>query len=91
VEAQRRLAPHLHAAIRGAVPGKSFARSRRRCTTRFWWPTHDTPLYLAPNLPVWVDGEGYVDPATGELLPIWQQALDQLDAACSPRCWQDAD
>jgi hypothetical protein len=34
VEAQRRLAPHLHAAIRGAIPAGSCARSALRPTTR---------------------------------------------------------
>lgn len=31
-------------------------------------------------LPVWdVDAQGYIDPNTGEILPTWDEALDDLD------------
>jgi hypothetical protein len=44
-----------------------------------WWPPHDTPTYVE-RLPVWTDSAGYIDPATGEDLPSWDEALDALDA-----------
>jgi hypothetical protein len=45
-----------------------------------WWPAHDTPVYVE-QLPCWSDqAGGYVDPATGAVLPTWDGALDALDA-----------
>jgi hypothetical protein len=79
VEAQRRLAPHLHAAIRGAIPRRILRDVRAATYHQVWWPAHDTPVYTAPRLPIWTD-RGYADPDTGELLPTWDQALDALDA-----------
>ncbi|MFI7617359.1 hypothetical protein ACIBP6_39660 [Nonomuraea terrae] len=32
------------------------------------------------HLPVWDEEAGYLDPATGEVLPTWEKALDQFDA-----------
>lgn len=42
-----------------------------------WWPTFDQPVYVQRK-PCW-DGHDYCDPDTGELLPTWQEALDQAD------------
>lgn len=39
-----------------------------------WWPEFDVPVYVG-RLPVWT-GAGYCDPATGEMLPSWGEALD---------------
>ena len=41
VEPQRRLAPHLHAAIRGAIPRHCSGRSSPPPTPQVWWPPHD--------------------------------------------------
>jgi hypothetical protein len=76
VEAQRRLAPHLHAAVRGAIPRRIVRQVRAATYHQVWWPAHETPVYV-DRLPVWSEA-GYVDPETGELLPTWDQALDQL-------------
>ena len=77
IEAQRRLAPHLHAAIRGAIPRRVLREVRAATYHQLWWPPHDTPVYT-DRLPIWTD-RGYADPATGELLPTWADALDDLD------------
>ncbi len=77
IEAQRRLAPHLHAAIRGAIPRRVLREVRAATYHQLWWPPHDTPVYT-DRLPIWTD-RGYADPATGELLPTWAEALDALD------------
>jgi hypothetical protein len=77
VEAQRRLAPHLHAAVRGAIPRRVVREVRAATYHQVWWPAHDEPVY-ADRLPAWSEA-GYVDPDTGELLPTWDEALDQLD------------
>jgi hypothetical protein len=78
LEPQRRLAPHLHAAVRGAVPRRVFRQVVAATYHQVWWPAHTEPVYV-DRLPVWVDGPGYVDPATGVRLPTWDEALDQLE------------
>ena len=89
LEPQRRLALHAHAAIRGAIPRALLKQVVTASYVQVWWPAFDQPVYT-DRLPVWVDGD-YVDPDTGELLPTWRQALDQLDTgprrdsgACGP-------
>ena len=83
VEAQKRLAPHLHAAIRGAVPREVLRAIASATYHQVWWPAHETPVYTGPQTPVWEDERGYVDPVTGEPLPSWQQALDALECRTS--------
>lgn len=79
VEAQRRLAPHLHAAVRGAIPRELLRAVASATYHQLWWPAHEDPVYV-DELPEWVDGPGYVDPRTGKPLPTWDEALDALDA-----------
>lgn len=46
-----------------------------------WWPPVDHRVYEPSNPPEWsTDAGGYVDPATGRLLPSWDDRLDLLDA-----------
>jgi hypothetical protein len=78
IEPQRRLAPHLHTAIRGAIPRALLRQVRAATYHQLWWPPHETPVYT-DRLPVWTD-RGYTDPTSGELLPTWDQALDTLGA-----------
>ncbi|WP_175582647.1 replication initiator [Nocardioides guangzhouensis] len=78
VEAQRRLAPHLHAAIRGAIPRQLFRQVARATYHQVWWPAHDEPLFT-DAFPEWVEEVGYVDPASREPLPTWDEALDDID------------
>ncbi len=77
VEPQRRLVPHLHAAIRGAIPRATIRQVVAATYLQLWWPSFDRPVYVH-RTPVW-DGEGYVDADTGEVLPTWAEALDQLE------------
>jgi Replication initiator protein, pSAM2 len=80
VEAQRRLAPHLHAAVRGAIPRELIRQVVAATYHQVWWPPHDQPAYVE-RLPEWDDHtDGYVDPDTRQPLPSWQDALDQVDA-----------
>ncbi len=79
MEPQRRLAPHLHAAIRGAIPRKVFREVVAATYHQVWWPPSDNPVFT-DDLPTWTgDDHGYLDPATGQPLPTWQEALDALD------------
>ena len=48
VEAQRRLAPHLHAAIRGTIPRTIVRQVRAATYHQLWWPEHELPLYTKP-------------------------------------------
>lgn len=78
VEPQRRLVPHLHAAIRGAIPRATIRQVVTATYLQLWWPSFDRPVYVH-RTPMW-DGESYVDADTGEVLPTWEQALDRLAA-----------
>lgn len=74
VEEQHRLAPHLHAAVRGAIRRALVRKVAAATYHQVWWPRHDEPVSV-DEVPVWRKGVGYVDPETGELLPTWEQAF----------------
>jgi hypothetical protein len=81
LEPQKRLAPHIHAAIRGAIPRRILRQVIQATYASVWWPAHDQIVY-GPNdkIPVWDSAiGGYVDPDTAAPLPTWDQALDELD------------
>ncbi|MEV5554686.1 replication initiator [Nonomuraea wenchangensis] len=80
VEPQKRLAPHLHMAIRGTLPRAEIKQIAAATYHQVWWPSVDTVKYEGDHLPVWEEGAGYLDPHTGEVLPTWGEALDELDA-----------
>jgi len=80
VEPQRRLAPHLHMAIRGTLPRAEIRQIAAATYHQVWWPAADRVVYDGDHLPIWDEKAGYVDPDTGEVLPTWDQALDALDA-----------
>ncbi len=79
VEPQQRLAPHLHMAIRGAVPRSVVRQVLAATYHQVWWPATDVVRFEDDELPVWDgDGQRYLDPVTGEVLPTWDQALDAI-------------
>ena len=88
VEPQRRLAPHMHLAIRGAIPRRLLQQVTRATYLQTWWPDFDRvvfsddPIELGGRgevgVPFWADG-AYRDPHTGMPLPTWQDALDDID------------
>ncbi|PRX92124.1 replication initiator [Allonocardiopsis opalescens] len=81
VEPQRRLAPHLHIAVRGTLPRAEVKQIVAATYHQVWWPPTDAVRYDGTHLPAWdADAGRYLDPATGELLPSWDEALDALDA-----------
>ena len=81
VEAQHRLAPHMHAAVRGVIPRAVVKQVAAATYHQLWWPPCEQPVYRAGNLPVWDERAGrYVDPTTGVLLASWDEALDDLGA-----------
>ena len=96
VEPQRRLAPHVHFAIRGVIPRHLMRQVIAATYHQVWWPPTDQPLYTGPtHLPIWDedatnpdDCDGYLDPDTGAILPTFDQALDDLDQAAGPAGWE---
>jgi hypothetical protein len=87
VEAQRRLAPHLHAAVRGVVPRQTVKDVAAATYAQLWWPQCSEPAYVGDELPTWDELAGrFVDPANGTMLPTWDEALDAIgdDPAATP-------
>ena len=79
VEPQKRGAPHLHAAVRGAIPRAELRAITAATYHQVWWPAHDQLIYGEERLPVWdTRAKGFTDPDTGALLPSWDQACEQL-------------
>ncbi|WP_204052725.1 replication initiator [Microbispora siamensis] len=90
VEPQKRLAPHLHMAIRGTLTRADIRAVVAATYHQVWWPSCDVVRFDGDNLPVWVErpqqsgGDqdkqtgDYVDPVSGEVLPTWEEALDRL-------------
>ena len=79
IEPQRRLAPHVHIALRGTVARAEIRRVLAATYHQVWWPDTSTVRYDGDQLPVWDEHTAnYLDPATGEVLPAWDQALDEL-------------
>jgi hypothetical protein len=49
-------------------------------------PATDTVRFNGDQPPIWHEHTGrYLDPATGELLPTWDEALDAIGPADEPR------
>jgi hypothetical protein len=85
VEAQRRLAPHLHAAVRGVIPRAVVGQVAAATYHQLWWPSVNEPVYKGDQVPVWDEtAESYVDPGTGVLLLTWDDALAGLDDELDP-------
>ena len=79
VEPQRRLAPHVHLAMRGTVSRSDLRRVLAATYHQVWWPDTSIVRFEDGELPVWDDQAAtYLDPATGEVLPTWDDALDAI-------------
>lgn len=86
VEPQKRLAMHLHAAVRGTIPRKLLRQVTRATYHQVWWPQHDHAVYSEDVPPVWdEDQQAYVDPDTRRRLTSWDDAIaDTLDRDAQP-------
>jgi hypothetical protein len=78
VEPQKRVAPHLHAAIRGSIPHDVLRQVTEATYLQVWWPAHDELVYDGDHLPAW-DGERFVDPTTRRPLTEWADAVEEVD------------
>jgi hypothetical protein len=86
IEPQRRLAPHVHLAIRGTISRAEFREVIAATYHQVWWPSTETIKYDSGHLPVWDEHTGtYLDTDTGEVLPTWDQALDAITGQDNPR------
>jgi hypothetical protein len=86
VEPQRRLAPHIHIALRGTLSRTELRQVLAATYHQVWWPDTSTIRYHDDELPVWHEASGnYLDPATGEVLPTWDDALDAIGAEDEPQ------
>jgi hypothetical protein len=86
IEPQRRLAPHVHVAMRGTLSRAELRQIIAATYHQVWWPSTDTVRFEGEYLPVWYEARGgYLDPATGELLPTWDEALDAITDDDQPR------
>jgi hypothetical protein len=86
VEPQKRLAMHLHAAVRGTIPRALLRQVVAATYHQVWWPTHDVPVYSPDTPPRWDEqAETYVNPDTGEALTTWADAADDtMDPDAEP-------
>ena len=79
IEPQKRLAPHVHIAMRGTLSRAELRQVIAAIYHRVWWPSTETVRFADGELPVWHEAAGrYLDPATGEYLPTWDDALDAI-------------
>jgi len=86
VEPQKRLAPHVHIAVRGTVSRAELRRVLAATYHQVWWPDTSAVRFDGAERPVWDEhGCTYVDPYTGEVLPTWDEALDAIAAEDEPR------
>jgi len=86
VEPQRRLAPPVHLAMRGTVSRAELRRVLAATYHQVWWPSTSAVRFDGDHLPVSDEHSGsYLDPATGEVLPTWDQALDAIGKDGQPR------
>jgi hypothetical protein len=86
IEPQRRLAPHIHLAIRGTISRAELREVIAATYHQVWWPSTETVTYDGAHMPVWDEHTGtYLDPDTGEILPTWDQALDAIGEQDEPR------
>jgi hypothetical protein len=85
IEPQKRLAPHAHIAFRGAISRADLRQVIAATYHQVWWPPTNAVKYDSDRLPEWHPASGnYLDPATGEVLPTWGQALDGIGPQDEP-------
>jgi hypothetical protein len=86
VEPQKRLAPHVHMAMRGTVSRAELRKVLAATYHQVWWPSTSAVKFSGDHPPVWDEHSGsYLDPATGEVLTAWDQALDAIGQDDQPR------
>lgn len=85
VEAQRRLAPHLHAAVRGVIPRQIVRDVVAATYHQLWWPQCGRPVYTGTGHATFDTHQGcWLHPTThqpmrttDDRLPVWDHTRDQ--------------
>ena len=88
VEPQRRLAPHIHIAIRGTVSRAELRRVLAATYTRCGGRAPRRSGSTGRAAGVGQEQVYVCDPYTGEVLPTWDDALDAIAARTSRRMWR---
>ena len=71
--------PHVHIAVRGTVSRAELRQIIAATYHQVWWPSTEHVRFDRDRLPVWHEPSGnYVDPATAEILPSRDDALDAI-------------
>jgi hypothetical protein len=85
VEPQRRLAPHVHIAMRGTVSRAELREVIAATYHQVWWPSTQQVRFDGGHLPAWDEDKAtYLDSDTGEVLPTWDEALDAIGVGDEP-------
>jgi hypothetical protein len=80
VEPQKRAAPHLHTALRGAIPHDVIRMVTEATYHQVWWPNHDEIVYNEDRKPLWdPDSRAFVDPDTRTPLTSWDDAVEAIN------------
>jgi hypothetical protein len=86
IEPQKRLAPHVHIAMRGTVSRTELRQIIAATYHQVWWPATNEVRFDGGHLPVWHEPTGgYLNPDTGELLTEWGDALDAIGPHDDPQ------
>ena len=81
IEPQRRLTPHIHLAVRGAIPRQVIRTVTQATYLQLWWPSFEVPVYTDhESMPAWNPTTGRVEDSVGVALTSWEETLDRLDA-----------
>ena len=85
IEPQKRLAPHVHIAMRGTISRRELREVLAATCHQVWWPSTQMARFEDGHLPIWDErAERYLDGETGEVLPTWDQALDAIASDDEP-------
>jgi hypothetical protein len=72
--------------MRGTVSRTELRQVLAATYHQVWWPDTSAVRFHDDELPVWHEASGaYVDPATGEVLPSWDEALDAIGPEDEPQ------
>lgn len=85
VEPQKRGAPHLHVALRGAIPRAVLSKVHEATYHQVWWPPAQQLRYPGKAVPTW-DSEHatFIDPVTRKPLTDWDDAVDAIGPSDTP-------
>jgi hypothetical protein len=71
--------------MRGTITRADLRKIIAATYHQVWWPPAEVVRYEGDSLPQWHEATGrYLDPATCELLPSWDDALDAIGPADQP-------